>query len=60
MQRITIPSLEHNSERKDLHEGTKGKVKMKTASERPEEGQSCSVIARKYSEKQDQRAETSL
>lgn len=60
MQRITIPSLEHNSERKDLHEGTKGKVKMKTASERPEEGQSCSVIASKYSEKQDQRAETSL
>lgn len=31
MQRITIPSLEHNSERKDLHEGTKWEVKTKTA-----------------------------
>lgn len=38
MPRITIPSLERNSERKDLHEGTKWEVKMKTSSERSEEG----------------------
>lgn len=52
-------SLEHDSERKEMHRVKRGEVKIKIASKRLEECQSCSVTASKYLEEQEQRAETS-